>query len=492
LVARVGDSILDESTQRAVLDISVLNTNPSGGEDGRNRVLSTAGKLVLLVTLDASTQAILLADVAGPPNTPPSATDDEFNIRGATRLNVIANDTDPDGDPLRVASVTQPAEGHVSVGFDSVSYTPGPNFDGEDTFSYTISDGRGGTATANVTVHSPFVPVKGTFTTTVSNGGTVVGTLTVTLNPSGTVSGTLTVDGVNYPISGLAGFDLKFQTSASGGGKPPLDLTLNFGIAGGFVTVTGSGKSGSKAFDVDAGVVFATTDLPQAPAGRYTFLLPGGAGVDQPHGTGWLAMVVRANGTIRVTGRVPDNSPISFSTKLRVDGTVPVSVRVYKKPVGSLTGELTFNAPNVPAATGTFTLIKPAGAKPTSLFSNGFTLQINTAGNIFNAPPKKEFALNFTDNSQPLANGQFSDGGLAATLTQQVRFERGDSAKAADPVTVPVKVKINRITGIVTGNFTPPSGEKTKFTGVVAEDGSRAEGLFAGPEQTGNVIIQPN
>jgi hypothetical protein len=491
----VSDSILEGATPRVVLDISVLNTNPSGGEDGRNRVLSSAGKLVLLVQLNGPepfTQAIVLADLGGPPNIPPSAADDDFNIRGATRLNVVANDTDPDGDTLRVISVTQTTKGRVSVGFDFVSYTPGSNFDGEDTFSYTISDGRGGTATAKVTVHDPFVLVQGTFTTTVSSGGAVIGTLTVTLSPSGAVSGTLNIGGVNYAISGLAGFDLQVQIAVSGGGKPPLNLTLNFGMAGGFVTVTGSGTSGGNAFDVDAGVVFAKTDLPQAPAGRYTFLLPGGAGADQPHGTGWLAMAVKTNGTIRVTGRLQDNSAISFSTRLRVDGTVPISVRVYKKPIGSLTGELTFDAPNTPAATGTLTLIKPAGAKPTSLFANGFTLQINTAGNIYSPPSKKGFALNFTNNSQPLANAQFSDGGLALALTQQVLFERGDSAKATDPVGTPVKVKINRGTGIVTGNFTPSGGEKTKFTAVVVDGGSRAEGLFAGAAQTGDVLIQPN
>jgi hypothetical protein len=493
LVARVGDTILEGSTPRAIIDIAPLNTNPSGGEDGRNRVLSSAGKLVLLVQLSAPTftQAILLADLSGPPNTAPTAADDEFTIRGATRLAVLENDMDADGDTLRVVSVTQPAEGRAAVGADFVSYTPGANFDGEDSFSYVVSDGRGGTATANVIVRNPFVAVRGTFTTSVSRGGTTVGSLTITLSSSGAVAGKLIVDGVSYKINGLAGFDLQFEVSLTGRSKPPLDLTLTFADSAAGATVSGTGSSGGDAFDVESGLVFSRSDLPQAPAGRYTFSLPGGAGA-APHGDGWLSVIVRSNGSLRAVGRLPDNVPVSFSTALRVDGTVPVFVRMYKKPAGSLSGEWTFDVPNSPSATGTLTLTKPAGAKPNALFPDGFTLNINTQGNSYTPPGRNDFALAFTNNEQPTADAQFSDGGLAGTLTQQVRFKRGDKAKATEPVTFPVKANIRRASGVVTGNFTPPGGERTKFTGVVLMDGTRAQGLFAGESQTGDMALVPD
>jgi hypothetical protein len=71
----------------------------------------------------------------------------------AVRIAVLANDSDPDGDRLTVISATAPARGMVVINADgTVTYTPSARFDGTDTFGYTVSDGRGGTASAIVTV----------------------------------------------------------------------------------------------------------------------------------------------------------------------------------------------------------------------------------------------------------------------------------------------------------------------------------------------------
>lgn len=65
-----------------------------------------------------------------------------------------ANDSDPEGDPLSINAATSGAHGSVTFTVTSVSYTPTADFNGSDSFSYTISDGNGGTDTAliNVTV----------------------------------------------------------------------------------------------------------------------------------------------------------------------------------------------------------------------------------------------------------------------------------------------------------------------------------------------------
>jgi uncharacterized protein len=90
-------------------------------------------------------------------NGPPDARDDNAAVgedSGANTINVLANDTDPDQDPLTVTAVTQGANGAVAItnnGAD-VSYTPNINFNGSDSFTYTISDGNGGEDTATVTV----------------------------------------------------------------------------------------------------------------------------------------------------------------------------------------------------------------------------------------------------------------------------------------------------------------------------------------------------
>ncbi|SEB04138.1 Ig-like domain-containing protein [Rubrimonas cliftonensis] len=87
-------------------------------------------------------------------NTGPVAVDDAASTtRGApVEIAVLANDRDPDGDPLAVATASAAENGSVALLGDGVVYTPDPLFVGVDRFTYTVSDGRGGVATGAVTV----------------------------------------------------------------------------------------------------------------------------------------------------------------------------------------------------------------------------------------------------------------------------------------------------------------------------------------------------
>jgi CSLREA domain-containing protein len=90
-----------------------------------------------------------------PPNQPPHAVDDSATVNegsAANTIGVLANDSDPDGDALTITAVTQGSHGSVTNNGTNVSYTPAHNFFGADSFTYTISDGKGGTDTATVHV----------------------------------------------------------------------------------------------------------------------------------------------------------------------------------------------------------------------------------------------------------------------------------------------------------------------------------------------------
>ncbi|MDE2944397.1 MAG: tandem-95 repeat protein, partial [Gemmatimonadota bacterium] len=90
-------------------------------------------------------------------NEAPEAADDEVVTPEdrAVTVDVLANDTDPEGDRLHVRSVTAAAHGAVRlVSGGVVIYTPERDFHGADSFTYVASDGRGlrDTATVAVTV----------------------------------------------------------------------------------------------------------------------------------------------------------------------------------------------------------------------------------------------------------------------------------------------------------------------------------------------------
>ncbi|MCF8126742.1 MAG: tandem-95 repeat protein, partial [Desulfotignum sp.] len=97
-------------------------------------------------------------------NDDPVANDDTKTIQKGTThvtIDVLANDTDVDGDALVIDSVTQGSHGEVFITNDGsdVTYTPDPDYYGEDIFTYTVSDGKGGTATASVVIQINDGPV---------------------------------------------------------------------------------------------------------------------------------------------------------------------------------------------------------------------------------------------------------------------------------------------------------------------------------------------
>ena len=89
---------------------------------------------------------------------PVSATDEYATAEDETltvdaTAGVLANDSDIDGDALRVSLVSEPSHGEVTLAEDgSFVYTPEPDFHGEDGFTYVASDGQVETEVASVTI----------------------------------------------------------------------------------------------------------------------------------------------------------------------------------------------------------------------------------------------------------------------------------------------------------------------------------------------------
>jgi Bacterial Ig domain/Bacterial cadherin-like domain len=108
-------------------------------------------------------------------NRVPVAVADTFTVTQGSRANSLAvlnNDTDPDGDVLSVGTVSTPTNGTTAVSGKVVLYTPRAGYTGADAFTYTVTDGKGGSATGNVTITvSPTVAPTPTPTPTPAPGG---------------------------------------------------------------------------------------------------------------------------------------------------------------------------------------------------------------------------------------------------------------------------------------------------------------------------------
>jgi VCBS repeat-containing protein len=106
----------------------------------------------------ADTRTATAADVTVGPvvaNEPPTAGDDATNTdedRPVTVM-VLDNDTDPESGALAVNGVSTDAEnGTVTFTADSVTYTPDPDWNGTDSFTYEVCDPAGSCDTATVTI----------------------------------------------------------------------------------------------------------------------------------------------------------------------------------------------------------------------------------------------------------------------------------------------------------------------------------------------------
>jgi VCBS repeat-containing protein len=112
-------------------------------------VAGTHGAFIAADGTETGSPGTIIPDVApiALPDTVATAEDT------AATFNVLGNDTDADGDIVKILSFTQTGHGTVTgTANGNMTYTPAANFNGSDSFTYTISDGKGGTATATVSI----------------------------------------------------------------------------------------------------------------------------------------------------------------------------------------------------------------------------------------------------------------------------------------------------------------------------------------------------
>ena len=127
-------------------------TSSTTAADGFYDIVVTATNSAEPGYTGSATVTYVVSSATG--NEAPTATDDQAAtaIDTDVTLNVLANDSDPDGDPLFISQVSPAANGSVHINPNgTVTYRPALRFKGTDVFEYTVSDGLE-TAAANATV----------------------------------------------------------------------------------------------------------------------------------------------------------------------------------------------------------------------------------------------------------------------------------------------------------------------------------------------------
>ncbi len=248
----------------AVINGNAIDYTPAAGFTGTETFTYTIsdGK-------GGNDTANVTVTVTTAPNQPPVASDDTATVQaGATQtLNVLANDSDPDGDTLTITAVGAPDNGGSAViNGNAIDYTPAAGFAGTETFSYTVSDGKGGNDTANVTVTVTTTPnqppVAGDDTATVQAGATQ--TLNVLANDSDPDGDTLTITAVGAPDNGgnavINGNAIDYTPAAGFTGAETFSYTVSDG-KGGSDTASVTANVTQNAPDFDGDGIADDTDI---------------------------------------------------------------------------------------------------------------------------------------------------------------------------------------------------------------------------------------
>lgn len=243
-------------------------------------------------------------------NDPPVAHDDSAatDEDSPVNINVLANDTDIEGDALTVTAVTQGAHGSVVNNNGILAYTPATNYNGADSFTYTESDGNGGTASAtvNVTIN----PINDAPSATAQDVSTDEDTPTA-----------ITLSGSDVETSAA---NMSYAVTAG-----PLHGTLS-GTAPNLSYTPAANYNGSDSFK------FTVTDT----------------------GDGASAALTSSEATVSITVNAVNDTPAANAQAATTDEDTPKAITLTGSDVETPSGSLSFTVTALPAH-GTLTGTSP-------------------------------------------------------------------------------------------------------------------------------------
>ena len=268
-VATTGDVLANDTDADgdALTIVSAIAPNGSVtvNADGTLSYTPNSGFIgddVITYTVDdgrgARDSAVVIVTVVsvdeGPSNEIPSANDDPslttpFETPIAN-INVLANDTDPDGSALTVIQASA-QYGSVTINSDSsLNYTPGAGFSGNDVVTYTVSDGEGGRDSAIFTVMvgagltntAPRALPDGPFTIALEETQITFNVLTNDVDPDGDPIELLNASADDGRISAKPDGTIVYTKPSAFDGSDTIRYTITDGkggIGNGKATVTG-------------------------------------------------------------------------------------------------------------------------------------------------------------------------------------------------------------------------------------------------------------
>lgn len=406
---------------------------------------------------------------------------------------VLANDSDPDGDPITLETVSQPKHGTVTVSGDQITYTPGTSFKGRDEFTYTVSDDQSpaGVATGRVTIFSPSVVIEGVNTAIITDqDDNPAGAYKIIGSASGKFTARVSIGGTDSVVKGQLDSEGKFSTVLPNGTSVKFEINQSATSN----SIVAEFEREGKSYSSESVLNTLTGTRKKELAGLYTLTIPapgtsataGETNNGLPEGAGFIRMTVKEWGGVRVQGVLGDGSKFSYASSLAGTDTASL-VPLWLSPKDArVSGSITLSGTDTLAATGNLKWYRQPG-DGNSRFNEGFFTTVNATGGAYVVPEKNERVLNATDSK---ANITLRGGDLTGSIVRNFTIDKNNRTQVERGIIS--KLTLYPDKGLFIGSFEHPfDGEKRTFQGVILSQSSKATGVFTGRTQTGTVDIAP-
>jgi hypothetical protein len=153
---RVATVLGGQSISRQFRLIGVISQSDGSQLSGeyRETLWGAARQPVTVIGAFTLGRTVFAGNAPNVNNNPPDVVADLATTTQGTAItiNVLVNDSDANTDPLTITAVSKPQFGTATTDGQTVLYTPNATFIGADTFTYYVSDGKGGVAAGTVTI----------------------------------------------------------------------------------------------------------------------------------------------------------------------------------------------------------------------------------------------------------------------------------------------------------------------------------------------------
>ena len=227
------------------------------------------------------------------------------------------------------------------------------------------------------------------------------------------------------------------------------------------------------------------TSHPCPSQGKYTFMIEStSSGANVPAGFGYGTVTIDSKGTLKLSGKLPDGTAITQSTKVDQENAWPFYQGLYSGR-GCAMGWAAMDENANEDLSASLAWVKLPSSKATQ-YSKGFAVETIIHGASYTAPSSGQPMLSWSVGAI-----RFSDGGLTAPFANSIEITSNNKVKNLGENKL--TLAFTPSTGLFKGSVTVPGTNKSlSFGGAVLKNSGDGYGLFPGTGGTGAVMLEPD